>query len=123
MAALAEMKAPSGVDKDTLYQRVVRDERRRAKEKSDGDRYMSKMLTGGSGLVAALGGGFLFGKFPQIATLGKTGKIETRALLAGGALVTAFLTKDEVSDVAEGIAYGFGLPFLADWGVRLATAA
>lgn len=120
MAALAELKAPAGVDRDTLYRKVVSNERKQDKDKAEDSRMMSKMFTGGSAIVTALGGGFLFGKFPQIATIGKTGKVQTRALLAAPALVGAMLTKDWPSDVLEGVAYGFGLPFLHDWGTNLA---
>ena len=124
MAAEA-LKAPAGVDRDVIYGELVAEQRKatkkRAKEKAEEGRFFAKMWTGGAGALTAVGTGFLFGKFPNIATLDKNNKIPTDGVIAGISLIGAFMTEDEISDGLEGIAYGAGFPFLSRWGGRLAA--
>lgn len=119
------LKAPAGVSKDTLYQEVVRKDRAqkaaKEKEKKMERTFFGTMYRAGSGLVIALLGGFMIAKFPRIKSFDAAGKVQTRPILAGAALVGAFVTQDEASDVLEGVAMGFGLPFMSEWGGKLAS--
>lgn len=124
MAALSELKAPRGVDKDVIYQELV-GLKRRTDTKKQADVAMERTLFGkmwrtGGGVVTAGGLGFLFGKFPNISSFAN-GKIDTRMVIAIPTLIGAFIAEDEIGDALEGVAYGSGLPFIYDAARKAAT--
>ena len=109
-----------GVSREALIAELEakeqREKNRRKAERAEEGAFWGKLVRMGVGAGTAMGTGFLFAKFPNIATIGKTGKAQTRALIAAGAGLAAFFLDDEFGDGAEGIANGTGMPFLADLG-------
>lgn len=116
----AAMQSYQGVSREALIAELEakeqREKNRRKAERAEEGAFWGKVVRMGVGAGTAIGSGFLFAKFPNIATIGKTGKLQTRALIAGVAGLSAFFLEDEFGDGAEGLANGTGLPFLSDLG-------
>ena len=116
------LKAPEQFTKDEIYQEAVRESEKNQKVKkemkeAEGSFY-SQMTRAGTAIGTAVGGGLFFAKFPNLATLDKKGRFQTRLILGGVSVVGALATEDLLSDGFEGAAYGFGLPFLSDLGTK-----
>lgn len=123
MAAVA-MRAPSDVSKDELWQENVRLKKARKRDRDEAQAaesdFMSTATVLGTGAVSAGLWGVLTGYFPRMESFDRAGKWQIAPFVAVAATIGAFLTDDEVSDVMEGLAGGFGFPWLRDVGKGLA---
>lgn len=130
-AAIEKLKAPAGVSRDELYQETARLDRKEAArkkaDKEEASAFFGKMYRTGSAVAFAMLSGFVYARFPRIKSFDADGKAPTAPVLAGVALIGAFVTEDEISDILEGTALGFGIPFLSEmtgrWGATALAEA
>lgn len=121
MAAISELKAPPGVPRDKIYQELVRKERKEKAAKVEEKTMMARVTTIGTGAATATASGWLVAKFPRIASFDAAGKIQTRPILGAALVLGGFFADGYAADALSGAGMGLGLPFLSEWGGRLAT--
>lgn len=119
--ALKDLKAPPGVSRDVMYQKLVGKERQEDKDKVTGQVFFGKLVTVGSGAGAAVVTGALIGNWPRLASFDKKGKVQTMPIFGAIAIAAGFWTEGGLSDGLLGAGMGMGLPFLFAYSLKVGT--
>lgn len=118
--AISELKAPPGVSRDKMYQELVRKERKEKRAKVEEESMWGRVTTIGTGAAVATISGALVARFPRIASFDAAGKIQTRPIVGAALIIAGFFADDLGADALSGAGMGLTLPFLSEWGGRIA---
>ncbi len=117
--AIKDLKAPPGVSRDAMYQEIVKQERKGAKDKVMETNFYGKLVNVGVGAGTAVVTGAIIGNWPRLASFDAGGKVKTMPIFGAAALVGGFMTDGALSDGLLGAGAGMTLPFLFGWGVGM----